>query len=56
VQLAFLAPDLQRAILAGEQPPGLTLERLVRAQVPMLWSEQAAMVERLGGAVNRPIG
>ena len=55
VRLAFLAPDLQRAILAGEQPPGLTLERLVRAQMPMLWSEQAAMLEALGGAVNRSI-
>jgi len=50
VQLAFLAPDLQRAILAGRQPPGLTLERLVRSTMPMLWSEQAAMLEALGGA------
>ncbi len=50
VQLAFLAPDLQRAILAGEQPPGLTLEQLMRRPMPMLWSEQAAMLEALGGA------
>ncbi len=50
VQLAFLAPDLQRAILAGEQPPGLTLEHLMRRPMPILWSEQAAMLEALGGA------
>jgi hypothetical protein len=48
VRLAFLAPDLQRAILAGRQPPGLTLEQLMRAPMPMLWADQAAMVEALG--------
>ena len=48
LRLAFLAPDLQRAILAGGQPPGLTLEQLMRAPIPMLWSEQAALIESLG--------
>jgi len=47
VRLAFLAPELQRAILAGRQPPGLTLESLMHAPMPMLWSEQAAMFESL---------
>lgn len=51
VRLAFLAPDLQRAILAWRQPPGLTLERLMHAPMPMLWSEQAALLDSLGVAV-----
>jgi hypothetical protein len=40
VRLAFLAPDLQRAILAGRQPPGLTLSQLMVGPVPLLWTEQ----------------
>jgi hypothetical protein len=40
VRLAFLAPDIQRAILVGKQPPGLTLEQLTRRRLPLLWSEQ----------------
>jgi hypothetical protein len=47
IRLAFLAPDLQRAILAGTQPPGLTLEQLMRAPLPLLWSEQADMFNSL---------
>ncbi len=48
VRLAFLAPDLQRAILAGEQPPGLNLEALMRSPMPVSWEQQATMVETLG--------
>jgi hypothetical protein len=48
VRLAFLAPDLQRAILAGQQPPGLTLETLLHTPMPILWSDQAAIIESLG--------
>jgi len=40
VRLAFLAPEIQRNILAGRQPPGLTLEQLTRRPLPLLWSEQ----------------
>ena len=47
VRLAFLAPDLQRAILAGRQPPGLTLAQLLRTPIPSLWSEQATWFEAL---------
>jgi DNA invertase Pin-like site-specific DNA recombinase len=60
VRLAFLAPDLQRAILAGQQPPGLTLESLMHAPMPLLWSEQAGMIVSLavagapGAAPRRP--
>jgi hypothetical protein len=60
VRLALLAPDLQRAILAGQQPPGLTLESLMHAPMPLLWSEQADMIVSLavagapGAAPRRP--
>jgi hypothetical protein len=40
VRLAFLAPDIQKAILEGRQPDDLTLARLMKAEIPLLWSEQ----------------
>lgn len=42
LRLAFLAPDLQRDILAGRQPVRLTLEALVHRPIPLVWSEQLA--------------
>ncbi|MDB5430496.1 MAG: Site-specific recombinase, invertase Pin s [Caulobacter sp.] len=39
-RLAFLAPDIQRAILQGRQPPALTLERLMHKPIPMTWAAQ----------------
>lgn len=38
--LAFLAPDIQQSILAGRQPPGLTLKRLTNIEIPLDWKEQ----------------
>lgn len=38
--LAFLAPDIQRCILEGRQPSGLTLKRLIASEIPLDWSEQ----------------
>jgi hypothetical protein len=43
LRLAFLAPELQRAILAGRQPPGLSLKHLLDQRLPLLWCEQAAV-------------
>jgi hypothetical protein len=40
IRLAMLAPDIQRALLEGWQPTALTLERLTRSRVPLLWVEQ----------------
>jgi DNA invertase Pin-like site-specific DNA recombinase len=40
LRLAFLAPDLQRDILAGHQPPTLTLEQLRHMAIPLCWGEQ----------------
>jgi site-specific DNA recombinase len=39
-KLAFLAPDIQLAILSGRQPPGMELERLVHGEVPLDWAQQ----------------
>ena len=41
--LAFLAPSMQSAILAGTQPPDLTLARIVRTGVPLDWDAQAQL-------------
>ena len=38
--LAFLAPDIQRAILAGHQPAGLTLADLIATALPLDWRMQ----------------
>jgi site-specific DNA recombinase len=40
VRLAFLAPDIQRAILDGRQPPGLTLAALLENPLPINWNDQ----------------
>ena len=38
--LAFLAPDIQRAILEGRQPMGLTLGNLLSSALPLDWHKQ----------------
>ena len=40
LRLAFLAPDVQRAIVDGQQPKDLTLERLTEIGPPASWQEQ----------------
>jgi len=40
IRLAMLAPDIQQAIVDGRQPAGITLERLTRSTIPLLWLEQ----------------
>ena len=42
VEVAFLAPDIQAAIVAGSQPAGLRLEHLLRGDVPLAWADQRA--------------
>lgn len=39
-RMAFLAPDIQRAILEGRQPPGFNLEGLVHSSIPLAWVDQ----------------
>ncbi len=38
--LAFLAPDIVTALLAGKQPDSLSKEKLVRKTLPPIWQEQ----------------
>ena len=40
LRLAFLAPDIQRAILDGRQPLHLNLERIKKTTIPLAWTEQ----------------
>ena len=42
--LAFLAPDIIERILLGKQPRQVTLDRLVRMDLPMRWADQRAML------------
>ena len=39
IRLALLAPDIVEAIVAGREPSGLSLERLVKG-MPVVWEEQ----------------
>lgn len=39
ITLAFLSPRIQRTILAGTQPDGLTMETLVRRCIPRHWPD-----------------
>lgn len=39
-RLAFLAPDLQVQIMAGQQPAHVTLERLLNGEMPSCWTLQ----------------
>lgn len=45
VRLAFLAPDITKAILSGLEPKGLTAEQLVRIpKLPASWNEQRSLL------------
>jgi DNA invertase Pin-like site-specific DNA recombinase len=39
-RMAFLAPDIQRMILQGRQPPELNLENLVHGAIATSWTDQ----------------
>jgi DNA invertase Pin-like site-specific DNA recombinase len=42
LRLAFLAPEIQRDILAGRQPARFNLEAFMRTELPLGWTEQRA--------------
>ena len=44
LRLTLLAPDIVEAIVRGEEPSGLSLERLVR-RIPAAWAEQREKLE-----------
>lgn len=39
LRLAFLAPDLQREIIGGLQPPSFNLQKLQGLDIPLAWNE-----------------
>lgn len=51
-RLAFLAPDLQRQILDGEQPAYLKLRTLLKAELPLAWADQRAWFVRMRAAAG----
>lgn len=42
--IAFLAPDIQQAILEGRQPVGVTLQSLRGRALPVSWEDQRALL------------
>ena len=44
VRLAFLAPEIQRAIVEGRQSAGLTLAQLLKGPMPLDWPQQAVRI------------
>ena len=50
LRLAFLAPDIQRAIVNGQQPENLSLTALLDRDIPSLWTQQRQL---LGLAASR---
>ena len=40
IGIAFLAPDIQAAILEGRQPVGLFRQRLITGEIPAAWANQ----------------
>ncbi len=47
VDLAFLAPDLVQAILAGRQPPHLSADMLIKSKIPPSWQRQRMKISAL---------
>ena len=46
-KLAFLSPSVQRLIITGRQPAGLSLGDLLTSDPPLRWSEQGAWLQAL---------
>ena len=45
VRLSYLAPDIAKAILDGNQPPHLTADKLLaHSRLPLAWQEQRALL------------
>jgi len=44
IRLAFLAPDIVEAVLAGRQPVELTPRHLMRGELPLEWHRQRRLL------------
>jgi hypothetical protein len=49
IRLAFLAPDLQTAILDGRQPKGIHLATLTEREMPLAWAAQRTIFREKSG-------
>ena len=49
-RLAFLSPELQRDVVHGRQPIGLTLAKLMAEEPPLCWREQRAWIDKMAQA------
>jgi DNA invertase Pin-like site-specific DNA recombinase len=47
LRLAFLAPDIQCAILEGRQPVGMIRQRLITGEIPAAWADQRRLFASL---------
>ena len=47
--MAFLAADLQRMILRGEQPHGLRLRDFLQVDFPLAWDDQRNWMAQIAG-------
>ena len=47
IRLAFLAPDLQQAILEGTQPADLNLDHLIAKPIPIDWNAQRQLFDHV---------
>jgi hypothetical protein len=47
IRIAFLAPDIQAAILEGRQPVGLFRQRLITGEIPAAWADQRRLFKTL---------
>lgn len=47
INLAFIAPDIVRQIVDGKQPTGLTLDYLLRHNIPSNWNAQRELFSSL---------
>ena len=45
--LGLLAPSIQRMILDGRQPDGLSLQTLINATPPLAWADQLTWIEEI---------
>jgi hypothetical protein len=44
MRLALLAPDIQRAVLAGRQGPRFNLEFFMSREIPLGWDDQRRLL------------
>ena len=51
LRLTSLAPDIIESILRGDEPDGLSLEKL-RKNLPVRWDEQRRCIDRNGNSIR----